>query len=130
MSDCTDCILRFLKERLWNTRYASPFLKLRISENRITRDLVICCLLKPRYMTRHLLRFIDKIQDNFWNTHSWPSLCALALSLHEPKPCDFSRQVPAKFQLEPEVKLCVFRQTTDVGLPFFLAWINPYLLKT
>jgi len=43
-----------LKQHLRNTLYASPFFKLRNTGNQMTRDLVICCLLKPTYKTHHL----------------------------------------------------------------------------
>jgi len=45
--------LGMLIEHLRNTLYSSPFLILRITGNGMTRDLVICCLLKPTYKTHH-----------------------------------------------------------------------------
>jgi len=63
-------------------------------------------------------------------THSWRILSVLTLSLHEPKPSNFVRQIPGRIRTEPEVKLCIFLQTTEVGLPFILARINPDLHKT
>ena len=46
-------LLGMLIEHLRNTLYSSPFLILRITGNRMTRDLVICCLLKTTYKTHH-----------------------------------------------------------------------------
>ena len=48
-----DVFSDLLKEHLRNALYTSPFFILRNTENRMMRDHIICCLLKPTYKTHH-----------------------------------------------------------------------------
>jgi hypothetical protein len=147
MSDCADCILRFVKRALMKYTLRIPFLILRITENRISRDLVICCLLKPRNKTRHFTAIYWQTRGEVLKSTHIPD----GHSLHWLSVCINQSLVTflGKFlgEFGPNLKLnfvLLFSffllqhpppprpttQTTEIGLPFILAWINPDLLKT
>jgi hypothetical protein len=59
-------------------------------------------------------------------THSWPTLSALAVSLHKPNTYDFPRKVLDEFCPNMKLNFVYFPQKTEGWLPFML----DYLLKT